>query len=718
MNFLHPEFLYLAPLVAIPVLIHLLNRVRYRRVRWAAIEFLLTSERRAVRRARLRQILLLVLRTAVLAAALLALAQPLLRGGIAGALGGSSQVAVALDASASMSAGGASGSAFANAKAIGERGVLGLENGARATAGTFAANFDSPFRQPVQDHQAAAAVLHDAALTAGAGNVPAAIQAAAEQLQRGGGGGAIWILSDLQASSWWADQEGAWERAREAMRNAGRPRVVITDVAARIESDAAIAGLTVSPAILMEGDRPRLTACVTVQGGGGRVANLTLFLDEQQVDSRSVDFSAPGRVESVFHLPPLKAGRHVGRLQLQTDAMPADDTSHFLLQTTQSVPVLVVDGEPSSSAFEGAGDFLCLAVQPPMDETVAVARSPFAVKKIALSDLGKAPLREYAAIFLTGVASMEDGASALLDEYVRSGGMVCVFPCDRVDAKAWNAVRWLPAKLGAQKKAEEGKKIKVTWTSPVSPVTNLLGGEGLDRLSIDRLLELKPSADDQVLARTEAGDPFLVQAQVGKGKVYLFAVSCQQDFSNLPFTPVLLLTVHRALLGHLGETAEPVAHAAFDELHLPLPETAAKVILPDGRGASLEIKEGQAVFAQTAQAGIYRLTEGPIADKAAGTPVAAVNPPAEESSLDRVEPQTIRSLLRDFSVTFAHADGNDSDLAGARRAAAAQLGFPLAAMALLCLLGEVLLAWSIGRAGKTSETETTEQGASLAAGAK
>ena len=55
MNFLHPEFLWLAPLLAVPILIHLLNRVRYRRMRWAAIEFLLQTERRAVRRARLRQ---------------------------------------------------------------------------------------------------------------------------------------------------------------------------------------------------------------------------------------------------------------------------------------------------------------------------------------------------------------------------------------------------------------------------------------------------------------------------------------------------------------------------------------------------------------------------------------------------------------------------------------------------------------------------------------
>lgn len=116
MNFLHPEFLYLAPLLAVPILIHLLNRIRYRRVRWAAIDFLLTTERRSVRRARLRQILLMALRTLLLAAALGVLLQPIFGGTLAGLLGGSSQVAVLVDASASMAATDASGEAFDTAK--------------------------------------------------------------------------------------------------------------------------------------------------------------------------------------------------------------------------------------------------------------------------------------------------------------------------------------------------------------------------------------------------------------------------------------------------------------------------------------------------------------------------------------------------------------------------------------------------------------------------
>src|SRR5437764_8970067 len=49
-------------LVSSPVIIHLINRLRYRRVRWAAMEFLLASQKRNRRRLIIEQLLLLALR--------------------------------------------------------------------------------------------------------------------------------------------------------------------------------------------------------------------------------------------------------------------------------------------------------------------------------------------------------------------------------------------------------------------------------------------------------------------------------------------------------------------------------------------------------------------------------------------------------------------------------------------------------------------------------
>src|SRR5271168_2241621 len=59
-------------MVSSPILIHLINRMRFKRVRWAAMEFLLKSQKRNRRRLIIEQLLLLLLRIIlVLLAALL-----------------------------------------------------------------------------------------------------------------------------------------------------------------------------------------------------------------------------------------------------------------------------------------------------------------------------------------------------------------------------------------------------------------------------------------------------------------------------------------------------------------------------------------------------------------------------------------------------------------------------------------------------------------------
>src|SRR4051794_39344059 len=62
-QFLNPwTFLAGAALVSVPIIIHLINRIRYRRVKWAAMEFLLKAQKRMRRRKILEQLLLLLLR--------------------------------------------------------------------------------------------------------------------------------------------------------------------------------------------------------------------------------------------------------------------------------------------------------------------------------------------------------------------------------------------------------------------------------------------------------------------------------------------------------------------------------------------------------------------------------------------------------------------------------------------------------------------------------
>ena len=103
MTFLNPIWLLALPLIALPILIHLLNQRRHRTVNWGAMQFLLSAKRMSRGMARLRQVLIMAARMLAIAGLIFAICRPLSSGWIGSLTGGKPEtVIVVLDRSASM----------------------------------------------------------------------------------------------------------------------------------------------------------------------------------------------------------------------------------------------------------------------------------------------------------------------------------------------------------------------------------------------------------------------------------------------------------------------------------------------------------------------------------------------------------------------------------------------------------------------------------------
>ena len=79
MGFFNPALLWFALGGAIPIIIHLLHRQKFRRVRWAAMEFLLAALKKTQRWMRLENLILLLVRILIMIALALAVARPFFR---------------------------------------------------------------------------------------------------------------------------------------------------------------------------------------------------------------------------------------------------------------------------------------------------------------------------------------------------------------------------------------------------------------------------------------------------------------------------------------------------------------------------------------------------------------------------------------------------------------------------------------------------------------
>jgi hypothetical protein len=130
--FLHPVYLYGLLAASLPILIHLLNRRRMKRLRFPAVRFILLSQKRISRSYRLRHWLLLALRTMAILLLALLLANPIFQTG-AGlfAGGGPVSLVIVLDNSLSMTWSG-DGSGFKQAKEAARLLIAALNEGDRA----------------------------------------------------------------------------------------------------------------------------------------------------------------------------------------------------------------------------------------------------------------------------------------------------------------------------------------------------------------------------------------------------------------------------------------------------------------------------------------------------------------------------------------------------------------------------------------------------------
>src|SRR5947209_12982841 len=103
MTFLQPLLLAALPLVTLPILIHLINQRRHQTIRWAAMIILLAANRMSRGYAKLRQLLILLLRMAAIAGLIFAVSRPLAGGWLGRAAGGRPDTTIlVLDRSPSM----------------------------------------------------------------------------------------------------------------------------------------------------------------------------------------------------------------------------------------------------------------------------------------------------------------------------------------------------------------------------------------------------------------------------------------------------------------------------------------------------------------------------------------------------------------------------------------------------------------------------------------
>ena len=723
MSFLNPALLAFSAAVAVPILIHLLNRRRFRTVTWAAMRFIQASVEKNRRRMEIEDLILLALRCLIVGLFAFTLARPALRSATSFLQSRRVTASLVLDHSASLGAGDGTGTRFDLARQAAEQAVDALPQGSSVAVFLSGDRVTAPVAEPSFDLNLVRKTVREATLTDLSTDHPVGIAAALEALE---GQAAlrkeIVLVTDRQALGWRRLPEVAamlQERARDV-----RLRVVF--VGEPLEDNLAVSALSRPPGFVPANEPVRFDAEIANRGASVvRQVRATLHIDEgRPADEVILDEVRPGEVRRLTFFGRMPGeGFHAVSVRLPADRLPSDDTRTLVVEAVKEVRVLVVDGDPTSNgAF-----FLRNALQPVPAE---MADSYYLQPQLGqVGSLGVARLSDYDAVILSDVPPLPATAVDNLTRYVREGGALLLFPGPQATAAFYNAelgtrAGLLPATLGALRGNPTGEgesaELVLQGSGYQHPVFALWNEPGAGSLAAVRFraawtLVPRPAVTNavavpggdapvaEVMVRFSDGVPAAVEGAVGRGRVMLFSSTAGTAWNDFPVRPAFIPLLHRAIASIADVQGGRFNVQAGGQVALRQPaELAGRdvTITPPGTTERRWVRTLRAVpgaslleWDETAKAGVYRAT---IAGRSTPLAVFAAQPDPAESDLTELNAER-RAELERVGQVVDWTPGMDLRAAFDRERVGVELWLPLALAVLLLGMTEVWLAQHFSR---------------------
>ncbi len=587
MTFLQPFVLLGLPLVLLPVLIHLINRMRHRPQPWAAMQFLLKASRSSVNQQKLRQFLILLFRVLALCALILFLSRPLAGGWIGWAFAAAPDaIIILLDRSASMEERMPGGTTTKREEAVrlltdaaerysGRSHLLVIENVHRtAQEIARAGNLGEPSLSGPSDTTA---------------DLPAMFQSALDWLVENRAGTAeIWIASDLQRSNWnpsdtrWSTVAAQFESLPQSVRvrllafdsvNNANVSVSLKEIARTVSSGNADI---------------RVALDFQARGVTSGTTPLTVTLDGAQSQEDVLMESQMLRWRHKIGIGKKQTGGW-GSFEWPADGNPRDNRVFFVYNPELTLKAAVVTTNRSTArVFQLASSSIVNGNRQPAE-------------LLDPRDFGSSVCSDKSLI-LWHAPLPEGEAARTLQTFVEEGGRVIMFPSGTLDASRLLGLGW-----GAVETATEAGGFKVTrWEEEEGPLAKSDEGLSLALPQVDFFRRQLIQGEKNVLAGFPDGSPFLTRTVLGRGELYFCASAPDDQWSSLSDGYVLVPMLQRLLLDGSRRLA-PVSSYECGEI--PRAELASVWRSIDGQTRDIEL-----------EAGVYR----------AGDRLVAVNRPAAE----------------------------------------------------------------------------------------
>ncbi len=632
MSFINSIFLFATAAALLPVLYHLVRRMKARTVPFSSLMFLKATPKELIKKRRLRDRLLMAARSAIFLLLALVFARPYFPAERLPfvAREEAASTVILLDRSFSMRHAGT----FERARdAVRER-LDAADPGDEFAVVAFddAPQLLAPLETDLAAHRGALDALAPGFRTT---DYFPALQRAQDLLQDARHARRVVVMvSDFQAAGW----TGALDNWKLEPGISFEPVAVGADGAANGYVDAfEVSGrrsggryaVRYDARVALAGD-----AAARRPAGGSAAGRVAAFVvggaevDRQVLPERA---SVPISFQHVRE----RDGFYQGMLALDEDELPVDDRYYFTERVAAEPGLLIVDG----AAPNTTRDAFYLRSAFSLGEA-----SRYRVE--AANRLTEAMLRTHDVVFLANRTLASSGERAALRRYVEDGGTLVVSPGDATDA---SALTRLLQEFGVGRiiqivdaREEHGYEAIIGEVDVRHPIFVPFGGGGaILQPKFRRYAQLDPSSGTNVIGRFDSGAPFLAERTVERGLVLFYASTFNTRWTDLPLDEMYVPFVYQ-LAGYgvrhrdsrhvftIGEPVEMAGEAAESwEIRAP-GDRVHRVRIDD---------EGRGLFRETDVPGHYEAVMG------RQTRMFSVNVDPRESDLTARDPDEVYAAV-------------------------------------------------------------------------
>jgi len=716
MNFLHFGMLpYFLPLVAIPILLHLLTLHRLKTVELSTFRFLFDSYVQQRRRMKFLEALIALLRTLFILLLVLSIARPVVRhwSSLFGGSKSGRDVVLMMDGSASMNAVTDGMTAFERSKRAALTVVDRLSPDDRVTLILVGAKPHEVCNRFSSDAEAIRNEIQSLKASPSRGNLFAAFSQVFGPEARKLSQPALYLFTDLQSGGW-SEFEDLQNKdlippetelyVINASSNKELPNVAVVGDAP--EDQRATAGLPVRL-------RPRVT---NFSESDTRDIPVSIFLDDKEIARKmlTVKPGETGEVEVI--VTPTQPGIVRGRFEISADRFEGDDTFLFSINVAPQIQVLLVNGNPSVEPLENEGLYLRTAMiateAEPGDQStgeaagggtaktedkLAEARKfvrSLAIEEIAESSVNAETLSGIDVVILANCGGLDQNHFKLLRQFVADGGGLLILPGDRVNQDVYNQQFFPSPEIPDQKfvaaqfaaaigdpnnEATFQKFGAIDFAHPVFAVFADSDQRYLTKVSVYRKFPVvipEGGGNSWPLMQFEDGTVALLESVYGNGRILVSAFPMNAKWSSLPMKPEFVPLVLR-MISHVKRRADvdgPAVVPADGNAEFVVAQhwapASGKVTDIAGRVTPIKFQRSNSqlvgAFDRTVEQGFYELevNGGRAEQPEHGTFSFAVNVDAGESNFTRLTHSQIQGMFPSAKVTSVDASGEAQQLYG------------------------------------------------------